>query len=181
MSGRLRDLARNPIADRDRQRLFWILAAVVVAAAVLLLVTRPGQSRTDQHVARPHATAVRIPSSRAATTRRRARSAPPASTTPQTAAREFLRGYLRLLYGQASQPRLTDATAKLRRALTEQDLVVPPAQRQLRPRVLSLTATRSGSGWQVQAAIADGGVAHYPIILTLVPAAGGRWLVREVS
>jgi len=179
----VRDLGRQPIADRDRQRLFWLLAPAVVAIALLLLATRPtrpagvARQQTIQTTTSARATAPTQPT----VTRPTAGPAPAASATPLQAARAFLQGYVALLYGQARRPQLADATPQLSHALLDQALVVPPAQRRLHPLVLSRTASRAGSGWRVQAAVADGGVAHYPIALDLTHAAGGGWLVSGVS
>ncbi|HTU85116.1 MAG TPA: hypothetical protein VMF57_06045 [Solirubrobacteraceae bacterium] len=186
MRRRVRDLGHQPIADRDRQRLFWLLATVVVATAVLLLASRPtrpaaGGVARQQTIQTTTASARETAPVPPAVTRRTAGPAPTASATPLQAARTFLRGYVALLYGQARRPQLANATPQLRHALLDQALVVPPAQRQLHPTVLSLTATRAGRGWRVRAAVADGGVAHYPIVLNLTHAAGGGWLVSGVS
>ena len=179
MTGRLRALSSHRIADRDRQRLFVALAAaVVVAAAVALLATRPVTHQTASR-ARPlsggPAHTTHAPGNQPAPVAR-----PTVSVGEISAARAFLDGYLRLVYGNPSRGRLPDATATLQRQLISRRVLVSPAQRRRHPRVVSLTAVRSQAGWRVRAVIADGGVAEYPIALTLVR--GGRgWLVSGVS
>jgi hypothetical protein len=165
------------IDDHDRRRLFVLAAVLVMTCALLLLAVRPDSSR--KHVT------VRPPITSATATAPRSLTRPPVRqpTTPRGVTRvasAFLDAYLPYLYGQPHPQLVAAATAALRRELAHQALVVPPAQSRLRPRVVSLTATRFLGRWQVRARIADGGVADYPIVLTL-ERAGDQWLVSGVS
>jgi hypothetical protein len=178
VSGWVSALLGRQIDDRDRQRLFIAAAAVVIAVALLLVAVRPDQARNHASARRVTASA---PIKPPGTVTRPAVEQPatPASVTRSASA--FLAGYLPYLYGQSRARLLPAASVALQRELAHQALVVPPAQSRLHPRVLSVTATRGrGGDWTVRALIADGGVADYPIILTL-ERDRGRWSVSGVS
>jgi hypothetical protein len=165
--------------DRDRRRMFVLAAAVVMAAALLLLAATPDHARVHVTARRPVASALSSTPSDA-----RTRPSVQQPTTPPSvtrAARAFLAAYLPYLYGHPHPGLVPAATAALRRELTHQALVVPPAQSRLRPRVVSLTTTRTPTGdWTARALITDGGVANYLIVLTVVGGHQG-WLVGGVS
>lgn len=171
-------LLGREIDDRDRRRLFVLAAAVVMAAALLLLAARPDHARVHVTARRPVASA--LPSTPLGARTRPTVHRPTTPPSVTRAARAFLAAYLPYLYGHPHSELVPAATGALGREFAHQALVVPPAQSQLRPRVVSLTTTRSAGGWRVRALIADGGVANYPIVLTVVDGHQG-WLVGGVS
>lgn len=86
----------------------------------------------------------------------------------EPAARRFLKGYLRFLYGHAGAREIERATPQLRRRLSRSRLRVPPAARRRRPRVARLEARLMAAGEvAVTAEVADGGVARYPVSVTM--------------
>jgi hypothetical protein len=175
---RLRDLADRPIADDERRRLFALAAAVLALAAVALAALAPAPDHDPAPPARPEPPASVAPA-----------APPPAPVTRSTpvpqgaerAARRFLKGYLRFLYGHAGAREIERATPQLRRRLSRSRLRVPPAARRRRPRVARLEARLMAAGEvAVRAEVADGGVARYPVAVTVRPGAGG-WRVVAVG
>ncbi|HEX8745128.1 MAG TPA: hypothetical protein VF712_18530 [Thermoleophilaceae bacterium] len=168
MIGRLRDLAERPIADSERRRLFALAVAVLALTAAALLTLGPAPERRQ-----PAATKQPVTNPAPAPPALIERSAPaPARAT--RAARQFLASWLRFLYGHAGARELERATPQLRRRLSDSRLRVPPAARRRRPRVVQVEARRTGADEvAVSAEIEDGGVARYPVAVTMRRTDGG--------
>jgi hypothetical protein len=174
---RLRELAERPIADSERPRLFWLAAAILVAAAIVLIALGPSSREEGAPSVPPPATAP-SPPPRAAPA---APVPPPVPPAARRSARRFLAGYLRFIYGRAQAREIEAAAPALRRRLARSRLRVPPAARRRRPRVTGLEAERLPSGVVAATAeVVDGGVARYPAHLKL-RRAGGRWAVVEAG
>jgi hypothetical protein len=173
---RLREQAGRPIADSERPLLFWLAAVILVAVAIVLIALGPSP-REDGAPSAPPVTASGPPP-------RTAPLAPaplPVPPAAEQAARRFLAGYLRFIYGRGGAGQIAAAAPAPRRRLARSRLRVPPAARRRRPRVVDLDARRLPSGSvAVTAEVADGGVAHYPIHLELRRAARG-WTVVEAG
>ena len=176
MIGRLRELADRPIEDAERRRLFALAMAVLTLASASLLALRPAPEHAPAPTPRaePPSTAAPAPSAPLGPS-----AAVPAPAT--RAARRFLGGYLRFLYGHAGAREIERATPQLRRRLSTSRLRVPPAARRRRPRVVRLEAQRTEPDeLAVTAEVEDGGVARYPVALTL-RRGGGGWRAVAVG
>ncbi len=102
--------------------------------------------------------------------------APPrASAAPETAARRFLQGYLRWLYGQAPLHAIENATTGLLTDLKSHPPRIPPAMRSLHATVAAIAMQRHGGRWQALPNVTDGRET-YELVLTLTQRRG-RWLV----
>ena len=167
MIDRLRELLDRPIADGMRRRLFALVAAIVLVAALVLdLAGRPSQSIPTPPT--PSATSLRRPPATPSQTARPAGPAEPGARAAEAAARRFLQGYLAYLYGHGPPSAVRAASPLLRRRLGRERPRVSPATRRRRGRVAELSARRlRDGGFAVTATIDDGGVARYPITLTL--------------
>ena len=167
MIDRLRELLHRPIADGMRRRLFALVAAIVLVAALVLdLAGRPRQRIPAPPTARP--TSPSRPPVRPSPTAPPAGPAEPATRAAEAAARRFLGGYLPYLYGHGAASAIRGASPKLRRRLGGERPRVSPATRRRRGRVAELSARRlPDRGFAVTETIDDGGVARYPITLTL--------------
>jgi hypothetical protein len=168
MSGRLLRLLSKPIAEAERQRLFALAAALLLAIAGTLQVIAPAGEQTRSISSHPTTTtAVRAPAPRR-----------PAglSTAVTRAGREFLADYLAFVHGQGPGT-FRHASTPLARRLAGYALRISPATRARRAHVLRVAVRRlpGQSRWLMTATIADGGVATYP--LALVVAAGARGAV----
>ena len=102
-----------------------------------------------------------------------------ASAAPETAARRFLQGYLRWLYGQAPLHAIEDATTGLLVGLKSHSPRIPPGMRSLHATVSTIALQRHGSGWQALPNVTDGRET-YELVLTITQRRG-RWLVSGVS
>lgn len=175
MIDRLRELAERPIAEGERPRLFALAVAILVAVAIVLIALGPSTSDKGPPSA-PPATAPSAPPAAPAPT---APTPPPAPA--ERSARRFLTGYLRFVYGRGRAAEIDAAAPALRRRLARSRVRVPPAARRRRPRVVGLETESLPSGAvAVTAEVADGGVARYPVHLTL-RRSGGGWAVVEVG
>ena len=142
MTGWLTALRDRPIAEQERHTALAATAAVLIAATVLLALTRP-----TTHAASVHAAA------KASTTA----TADPVLHTPQASAggapsgeavavsRAFLAGYLAYTYDGASASQITNAARPLTASLQAHPPSVPPAMRASRPRVVELHTTPTPS------------------------------------
>jgi len=179
--GWLRALADRPIAEHERRLAFALAAAIIVIAAGVLVLTRTGSSPAPRPTApiapaRPAESAPAAPAAPATPAAPgnapRPAAAPPGATQD---ARAFLRGYLAYLYGHAPAREIRGAGPRLVRRLERERPRVSPATRQRHPRIIEIAA-RPVAGGRVAttASIADGGVAHYAITVTL-QRHRGRW------
>lgn len=178
----LRALADRPIAEHERRLAFAFTAAIILAAAGVLVLTRTGSRPPAPRSAAP------ITPARPAAPPPAAPAAPgnppkPAAVPPGAThgARVFLGDYLTYLYGHAPAREIRGATPSLLRKLEREHPRVSPATRQRHPRIIEITARRSAAGRvAATASIADGGVAHYAITVTL-QRHRGRWQVTDVG
>ena len=160
---RLRTLAVRPIGEGECRIAFRTAAA----AALLLLIPDGG----------PPPSISPLPFAPAAQYRPPSPPRPAVAGGPEKAARRFFAGFLPFLYGQGSADSIRAAAPALADRLATSQRRVSPAARGRRPRVAQLEGRRLGSGRaSVAARIEDGGVAAYPVTLTLARR-GGRWLV----
>jgi hypothetical protein len=104
---------------------------------------------------------------------------PRASAAPETAARRFLQGYLRWLYGQAPPHAIEEATTRLLVGLKSHPPRIPPAMRSLHAIVAAVAMQRHGSDWQALPNVTDGRET-YELVLTITQTRG-RWVVSGVS
>jgi hypothetical protein len=173
----------------------WLIAAIerlpprgrraVVAATALLLLAGAITSLTlhagrDLEAGRSAVT-VRAPLHRPAAQPMPPRLRPPVSGSnlrlASRVARRFLRSYLQFAYGRASATSVEAVTPGLRSQLTRDRAQVTPAERRRHPLVVSLSTLGTSPGFVVATAIVeDGGIAAFPLRLTLQDQAG-HWLV----
>lgn len=196
MTSHLRRLLQRPLSERDRQRGFALAAAVLMTAALALTLTSnpTGDERPANRNGAALAPAPPIPAAdpaEAAPVVPTARTSPPAERAsarsrhappPRVAraARGFLTGYLRYLYGRGRAGRIDRASTALRRRLAAERLRVPPAARRRRPRLVSLHGERvpERRAWLVTARVDDGDVAVYPVELLIALRRGGPVVER---
>jgi hypothetical protein len=96
------------------------------------------------------------------------------------AANGFLVTYLRFAYGRASAAAVKAVTPELHSQLVQEGAQITPAGRQRHPRVVSLRVVGIMPGFAAAtAAVADGGIAAYPLRFTLQRIAS-RWSVSSV-
>jgi hypothetical protein len=185
---RLRAWLDRPIEDTRRGPAFALAAFLIALALAALLLTR-------QHPPTSHATpdprpVVAAPKPRPAAAPR-AHPEPaeveggrlPLGALPRPAARvarRFLSAYLRRLYGQSPRLQLPGAAPKLRRRLTHERVRPVPAARHRHARVVELRARHGAHKLVATGLVDDGGVARYPIELTLEQRRG-RWLVTGLG
>ncbi len=179
MTAWLTSLRDRPIAESERAAALATVTVLLLAAAILLALSRPaGQPRlTPQRHPGP-SVAQRTPSVVARATE--------SSTAPLTplvarAADLFLAGYLGYIYGHAPASAIGGATPALLRSLRAPPTRVSPGMRARRPHVVALRSTPARSGpLLVSAVINDGGLVDYSIGL-LLAARGGRLLVSGLE
>lgn len=166
----LRSLAGRPIAEGERRGAFWIAAAILACAALVLLLLPGGETAlAPSPEPAPEATVAAPPGPAPH------RAAPLAQ--PLAAAHRFLDGYLPFVYGHGSARAIAATAPSLRDRLAASRLRVPPAASERHPRVAQIEGRRlTADRVLVTATIADGGPASYPISLTLARR-DGRWLV----
>jgi hypothetical protein len=104
-----------------------------------------------------------------------------APTAVDRAARRFLGGYLRYLYGRGGARQIRAVSRALRRRLAVHPPRVSPATRQRHPRIAAITGRRVGARrWALVAQVEDGGVERYPLALGLDLRRGG-WIVTRLE
>lgn len=156
---------KRPLAAREQRAAFAIVtAAIVVATLVLATSSAPRVSSARRDPAVRASSKALVPSGSAV-----------------TVARRFLDGYLGYLYGHAPAHAVRGAVPALSRSLAARRLIVPPAMRSLRPRVLALGSAPASPGQiGVSATVNDGELASYQLELILARA-HGRLLVSTVK
>jgi hypothetical protein len=170
MTGWLTALRDRPIPERQRHNALAVTTVLLVAATVLLTLTRP----TQHTPARPHRAQATI-----AAGVRSATDAP--SPEAIAAARGFLTGYLAYTYGRAPATEITHATHALARSLQAHPPRMTPGMRASRPHVLELHTTTIGpTVLSVRALVNDGGLVNYSVGL-LLEAYDGRLLVSALE
>jgi len=178
----LRALADRPIAEHERRLAFALAAAIILAAAGVLVLTRTGSPppapRSAAPITEPRPAAP-PPAAPAAPINPAGPAGAPAGATQGT--RVFLGGYLAYLYGHTPAREIRGAAPRLLRKLEREHPRVSPATRQRHPRILEIIARQiAGGRVAATASIADGGVAHYAITVTL-QRHRGRWQVTDVG
>jgi hypothetical protein len=200
MTAWLTSLRDRPIAESERTRAMATVTVLLVAATILLALSRAtGQA---QHGGRPRqaSPANSAPRTTPGTSVSRAgasgsASAPYGSTLDDRmpsapglarAADLFLAGYLRYLYGHGPASQVLDATPALLRSLLTHLPRVSPGMLATRPRVVALhsvpasSAPTSSGLFSVSAVVNDGGVVNYAIDLLLTQR-NGRLLVSGIE
>jgi hypothetical protein len=180
MTGWLTSLRDRPIAESERGAAMATVTVLLIAAAILLVLTQPGgrSRRTSQRHSAP-SVVQSAPVSRA-----RASESVTAPLTPGVAraADLFLAGYLAYIYGHAPASQIKGATTALVRSLGADPPRVSPAMRTLKARVLALHTIPAPSSGLVglSALVNDGGLVDYSIGLLLEDHAG-RLLVTGLE
>lgn len=172
---------RHARPGRGQAAAVGALVLLALAAALLL----PGQHRTGGSASSPPPL---IPAPNPVIgTRTPPPPPPPAGPSPaelaraRVAARRFLAGYLRYLYGRAPARRVTNVTASVAASLRRARVRVTPAQQRRRPRLVALTLIGQTPGSVIATArVADGGVAAYPLTFTL-QRRGRGWVVADLG
>jgi hypothetical protein len=179
MTAWLTTLRDRPIAESERATAMATVTVLLLAAAILLALSRPSNGPRPTLLRHPGpSVAQRTPSVVAQAT-----ESGPAPLTPQVerAADLFLAGYLGYIYGHARASAIGGATPALLESLRSSPPRVSPGTRGRRPHVVALHSTPASSGLlRVSAVINDGGLVDYPIGLLLV-AHGGRLLVSGLE
>jgi hypothetical protein len=179
MTAWLTSLRDRPIAESERGAAMATVTVLLIAAAILLALSRSGGQppRTSQRHPAP-SVVQSAPSSHA-----RASEDSTAPLTPGVAraADLFLAGYLAYLYGHSPASQVKGATTALVRSLQADPPRVSPVMRTRHAHVLALHTTPAPSGLLgVSALVNDGGLVDYPIGLLLAPR-GGRLLVTGMD
>jgi hypothetical protein len=180
MTGWLTSLRDRPIADGERGAAMATVTVLLIAAAILLVLSQPGGQSGRRAWRHPEPSVVHsAPSSRA-----RASENVTVSLAPGVARATdlFLAGYLGYLYGHTPASQVEGATTALVRSLQANPPRVSPAMRTRQARVLALhTIPAPSSGLVgVSALVSDGGLVDYSIGL-LLEEHSGRLLVTGLE
>lgn len=176
----LTSLRDRPIAESERGAAMASVTVLLIAAAILLVLSQPGDQ--SRRTSRRHP----APSVVASALAPRARASENVTVvlTPGVAraADLFLTGYLGYLYGHTPASQVKGATTTLVRSLGADPPRVSPAMRTRQARVLALhTIPAPSSGLVgVSALVNDGGLVDYSIGLLLEDHAG-RLLVTGLE
>jgi hypothetical protein len=180
MTAWLKSLRDRPIADGERGAAMVTVTVLLIAAAILLVLSQPG-GRSRRPSQQRHSVASVVASAPAP--RARASENVTASLTPGVvhAADLFLTGYLAYLYGHGSASQIKGATSALVHSLKADPPRVSPVMRTLKAHVLALHTIPAPSGLVgVSALVNDGGLIDYSIGLILTPE-DGQWLVSALE
>jgi hypothetical protein len=167
MTAWLTSLRDRPITESERGAAMATDTVLLIAAAILLALSRPGGQPRRTSPRPPAPSVVRSASSHA-----RASEDSTAPLTPEVAraADLFLAGYLGYLYGHSPASQFEGATTTLIRSLRAHPPRISPGTRARQARVLALHTTPAPSGLVgVSALVNDGGLVDYPIGLLLAP------------
>jgi hypothetical protein len=179
MTAWLTSLRDRPIAESERTAAMATVTVLLLAAAILLALSRP--SGPPRRSSRPRST--QSVAQRSTSVVAQATESGTAQLTPQVerAADLFLAGYLGYIYGHAPARAIREATSALLRSLQAHPPRVSPGMRDRRPRVLALHTVPAPSGQVgVSAVVNDGGLVDYSIGL-LLAAHGGQLLVSGLE
>jgi hypothetical protein len=162
------------------QRVAVVGLAPLAIGAVMAALTTP----SPVGGARPRRATSRTPAKQTPTRAAQPRLPPPVSRAELLQAREtaewFLDTYLQFAYGRTRALAVSAVTPALRRQLTGERAQVTPVESRRRPRVASLQVVGMTPGFVLAtAAVADGGIAVYPLRFTLQRIAD-RWSVSSV-
>jgi len=157
-----------------------VLALLLIGAAIAALVI----ARTSGGGVRLRRPTVRAPAHETSPPAPPRRPAPPVPAgqlrRARDAAERFLGSYLSFAYGRVRAPAVTPVMPALRNQLVRERAQMTPAERQRHPRVVSLRVVGIMPDFvAAAAAVADGGIATYPLRFTLQRSAG-RWSVSSV-
>ena len=179
MTAWLTSLRDRPIAESERAAAMTTVTVLLLAAAILLALSRPSSE--------PRPTSPRHPGpSVAQRTPIRPAQTPESSTAPLTplvvrAADLFLAGYLGYIYGHAPASAIGGATPALLESLRSSPPRVSPGMRARWARVLTLHTIPAPLGQVgVSAVVNDGGLVDYSIGL-LLASHDGRLLVSGLE
>jgi hypothetical protein len=104
---------------------------------------------------------------------------PPGSAAAEQAARLFLVGYLRWLYGTGPAGAIPDATSRLIVQLKANPPNIPPTFQRLQGWLDSLGMHRADGGWRAFALVTDR-LTSYNLVMS-IQLVSGRWLVASVG
>jgi hypothetical protein len=172
--------ALERLPPRARRVVVVVVALLLIGAAITALTIAPSPG-TGVRRATP---APRGPARQTTPHPSHPRVAPPVPVAQlqraHHAAERFLGSYLSFAYGRVRAPAVTPVTPALRNQLVRERAQMTPAERQRHPHVLSLRLVGIMPGFvAATAAVADGGIAMYPLRFTLQRIAG-RWSVSSV-
>ncbi len=175
MTGWLTSLRDRPIAESERGAAMATVTVLLIAAAILLALSRPGGR--PRRTSRPHPAASVVRSAPSSHTRASENVTAPLTPALARAADLFLAGYLPYLYGHTPASQIKGATPELLRSLEDHPPRVSPGMRSREARLVSLHTTPAPSGLDgVSVLVTDGGLIDYPIGL-LLASRSGRLLV----
>lgn len=150
------------------------LAALVLGLAISTASAGCATTAADRPAAAPSPTAGHGVQGRSI-------GGPAAADAHATASAVRLRGYLALSYGRRRARDIEAITPQLRAQLERNAARMPLAQRARHPRIVDLRLTTVDPHTiNARATIHDGGVAPYPLFLTLTRTRTG-WLVRSLG
>jgi hypothetical protein len=179
MTGWLTSLRDRPIAESERAAAMAAVTVLLLAAAILLALSRPSNGSRPTSLRRPGPSVAQSTASAVA----RATESSSAPLTPQVTrtADRFLAGYLGYIYGHARASAIGGATPALLESLRSSPPRVSPGMRVRRPHVVVLRSAPASSGLlRVSAVVNDGGLVDYSIGL-LLAVHGGRLLVSGLE
>ncbi len=173
--------ALDGVPPRARRVVVVMVALLLVGAAITVLTIAPSP-RTGVRRATP---SPRGPARQTTPHPSRQRVAPPVPgpelRRARDAAERFLGSYLSFAYGRARAPSVTPVRPALRNQLAREHAQITPVERRHHPRVVSLRLVGTMPGFvAATAAVADGGIAMYPLRFTL-QRIHGRWSVSGVQ
>jgi hypothetical protein len=163
---KLSEIVERPIAAGERLTAFLIVSTLLlVTAAALIVLPEP-----ENEISSVASTGDPGPT----------RSVVGPEPGWETAAREFLDGYLRFSYGRARADALVRVAPRLRSTLAKSRHRVSPAARGRSPEVESIEAEEIRPGnVSALATVEEEGI-EFPIEVTLA-STDGRWLVVEIG
>jgi len=179
MTAWLTSLRDRPIAESERAAAMATVTVLLLAAALLLALSRPSNGPRPTLLRHPGPSVAQrtLPVVARATESGTAQLTPPVTR----AADLFLAGYLSYTYGHARASAIGGATPALLESLRSSPPRVSPGMRVRRPRVVALHSTPASSGLlRVSAVINDGGLVDYSIGL-LLAVHGDRLLVSGLE
>ncbi len=175
----IRMLRDRPIAESERAGAMATVTVLLLAAAILLALSRP--SAQPGRMSQRHPGPSVVQGTQSVTARASVSSTVPLSPRVARAADLFLTGYLAYLYRHAQARQIKDITPALLGSLRAHPPRVSPGMRARQPRVVALHSTPAPPGLLgISAVINDGGLVDYSIGLLIAPQ-GGRPLVSGLE
>lgn len=166
----LRQIADRPIGERERRGAFLAAASVLIVAAVALVAVPAGHQVGD------------VPGSTPTVSRTTGldRSQTPGTAAVESAARRFVKGYLRFAYGQGDSRSIDSAAPSVVAKLIESHERVTPAAKTRDARIEDLDIRDVVSGRAAATATVEVDGVSFPITMKL-GVRGNRWLVESVG